>query len=255
MNNSNYRENKVVKRRLSKRRKNLKRGVVLVLLGAVGTISMLQVINGQEQEESWGIEQELMQPSVTGEDWRLVLVNKKNSLPVEHEIETMQLRNGQVIDKRIYEDLQQMMDDARAQGLSPIICSSYRSNEKQIRLFNNEIRDFINKGYSEEEAEEEAKKWVAIPGTSEHELGLALDIVSESYQVLSKEQENTPEQQWLMQNCYKYGFILRYPEDKTHLTGISYEPWHYRYVGREAAEEITKNGLCLEEYLMKKDIV
>lgn len=252
MNNSNHRENKVVERQLSKRRKNLKRGVVLVLLGAVGTISMLQVINGQEQEGEWGIERELMQSSVTGEDWRLVLVNKKNTLPVEHEIETMQLRNGQVIDKRIYEDLQQMMDDARAQGLSPIICSSYRSNEKQIRLFNNEISDFINKGYSEEEAEEEAKKWVAIPGTSEHELGLALDIVSESYQVLSKEQENTPEQQWLMQNCYKYGFILRYPEDKTHLTGISYEPWHYRYVGREAAEEITKNGLCLEEYLMKK---
>lgn len=242
MNNLNYRENKVVKRRLSKRRKNLKRGVVLVLLGAVGTISILQVISRQG----------LMQSPVTEEDWRLVLVNKKNSLPVGHEIETMQLRNGQVIDKRIYEDLQQMMDDARAQGLSPIICSSYRSNEKQIRLFNNEIRDFINKGYSEEEAEEEAKKWVAIPGTSEHELGLALDIVSESYQVLSKEQENTPEQQWLMQNCYKYGFILRYPEDKTHLTGISYEPWHYRYVGREAAEEITKNGLCLEEYLMKK---
>lgn len=87
------------------------------------------------------------------------------------------------------------------------------------------------------------------PGTSEHHTGLALDIVSQNYQLLDEEQENTPEQQWLMHNSYKYGFILRYPNDKSKITGIHYEPWHYRYVGKEIAKEIYEQGICLEEYL------
>ena len=95
----------------------------------------------------------------------------------------------------------------------------------------------------------EAEKWVAVPGTSEHQTGLALDIISLYYQVLDKNQENTAEQKWLMENSYKYGFILRYPSDKSEITGINYEPWHYRYVGKEAAKEIYEMGLCLEEYL------
>lgn len=86
-------------------------------------------------------------------------------------------------------------------------------------------------------------------GTSEHQLGLAADIVAADYQVLEEEQENTPEQQWLMAHCQEYGFILRYPRDKQGLTGVGYEPWHYRYVGVEAAQEIMSQGLCLEEYL------
>ena len=90
---------------------------------------------------------------------------------------------------------------------------------------------------------------VAYPGTSEHQLGLALDIVDVSYQQLDTEQENTPVQQWLMKNSWKYGFVLRYPADKSDITGIIYEPWHYRYVGKEAAAEIYENKLCLEEYL------
>ena len=80
-------------------------------------------------------------------------------------------------------------------------------------------------------------------------LGLAVDIVARDYQLLDERQEETAEQQWLMKNCWRYGFILRYPTDKTEETGIIYEPWHYRYVGREAAEEITRQEICLEEYL------
>jgi D-alanyl-D-alanine carboxypeptidase len=90
---------------------------------------------------------------------------------------------------------------------------------------------------------------VALPGTSEHQTGLALDIVSSNNQTLEKEQEDTPEQQWLINNSYKYGFILRYPSEKSNITGISYEPWHYRYVGRETAKIIHDSGICLEEYL------
>ena len=186
-------------------------------------------------------------------DWNLLLVNPWNELPDNFSVELKQLSNGHAIDERAYADLQAMMDDARAQGLSPIICSSYRTQEFQQKLFDNKIKRLMDAGYSEEDAEIEAGKWVAVPGTSEHQTGLAVDIVARSYQVLDENQENTAEQQWLMENSYQYGFILRYPEGKTDITGINYEPWHYRYVGREAAKEIYEQGLCLEEYLDKKN--
>ena len=94
-----------------------------------------------------------------------------------------------------------------------------------------------------------AARWVAKPGTSEHQTGLALDIVAASYQLLDEGQEDTAEQKWLMENSWKYGFILRYMKDKTDITGTSFEPWHYRYVGVEDAQKITAQGVCLEEYL------
>ncbi|MDY3692539.1 MAG: M15 family metallopeptidase [Dysosmobacter sp.] len=99
------------------------------------------------------------------------------------------------------------------------------------------------------EAENQASFWVARPGTSEHQTGLAVDIVDQNYQLLDEKQENKPVQQWLMAHCTEYGFILRYPTGKSEITGIGYEPWHYRYVGLDAAREITEQGLCLEEYL------
>lgn len=182
-------------------------------------------------------------------DWKLILVNPWNKLPEDFEVTRTLLQNGHSIDERAYPDLQEMMDDCRKAGLSPMICSSYRDVETQTRLFNNQINQWKNNGYSQEEAEKEAAKWVAIPGTSEHHTALALDIVATSNQNLNEQQENTAEQKWLMENCWNYGFILRYPKDKTEITGITYEPWHYRYVGRENAEKIKNSGLCLEEYL------
>ena len=107
-------------------------------------------------------------------------------------------------------------------------------------------------GYSEEEARTETARNVAKPGTSEHQLGLAVDIVDKDYQVLDEAQEDTAVQKWLMENSWRYGFILRYPGDRSDITGIVYEPWHYRYVGRKAAEEIYREGIVLEEYLEKQ---
>ncbi len=104
-------------------------------------------------------------------------------------------------------------------------------------------------GYSYEEAEELAGQVVAVPGTSEHQLGLALDLVSSEYRKLDEEQENTKGFKWLKEYSWEYGFILRYPNGETDITGIIYEPWHFRYVGLEAAKEITEAGLTLEEYL------
>ena len=186
------------------------------------------------------------------QDWNLILVNEDNLIPENYTVEVTELTNGQAIDKRAYPYLQEMMDDARTEGLSPIICSSYRSMEKQTKLFNEQVEGLQNQGKDYVDAVAEAKTAVAYPGTSEHQLGLAVDIVSEDYQLLDEQQEETPEYIWLSKNCSKYGFIVRYPNGKTDITGVIYEPWHFRYVGKEAAKEIMSRGICLEEYLDEK---
>ena len=186
------------------------------------------------------------------DSWNLILVNFENLLPDDFTVpQLVQLRSNQYVDSRVYPALQQMMDDARAQGLEPLVCSSYRDWDTQVRLFNGEIQDWLDKGYPQEEAEAIAAIWVARPGTSEHQTGLTVDIVDMNYQLLDEAQEKTPVQQWLMAHCAEYGFILRYPTNKSDVTGIGYEPWHYRYVGVEAAQEIMELGLCLEEYLQR----
>lgn len=184
-----------------------------------------------------------------GNNWNLILVNPFNFLPDNFEVELSEFGSGHFVDKRICDDLSEMFDAAKEQGLCPIICSSYRTNEKQTQLYTARVQAYIEQGYSENQAQSEAAKWVAIPGTSEHETGLAVDIVSLNYQILDKKQEETDEQKWLMNNSYKYGFILRYPNNKSEITGISYEPWHYRYVGKVVAAEIFESGICFEEYL------
>ena len=185
------------------------------------------------------------------EKWNLILVNPWNAIPEDYQVELEELSNGQAVDARCYPMLQQMMDDCRGEGLNPVICSSWRSRERQEALIADMEYRLIRAGYPEEDVAVEAAKTVAVPGTSEHELGLALDIVDSSYPELETEQENTPVQKWLMKNSWKYGFVLRYPSDKSALTGIIYEPWHYRYVGKEAAKIMYGEDLCLEEYLEK----
>ena len=181
--------------------------------------------------------------------WKLVLVNPWNPLPDNHSIQTVELKNGLQVDARCYPDLQAMMDACRADGLSPVICSAYRTREKQERLYQAEVERWQDRGYSQDNAKAEAGKAVAIPGTSEHQLGLAVDIVDINNQHLDETQESTEVQKWLMEHSWEYGFILRYPNEKSEITGIIYEPWHYRYVGREDAEQIHTLGVCLEEYL------
>ncbi len=182
-------------------------------------------------------------------DWNLRLVNPWNSMSENPDIELTQLSNGHSVDQRCYPDLQEMMDDCRAEGLSPTICSSYRTWETQQSLFDANVNKLVAQGYSKEDAQAETAKAIAVPGTSEHQLGLALDIVDVNNQNLNETQEDTPVQKWLMKNSWKYGFILRYPNDKSDITGIIYEPWHYRYVGKDIAKEIYDADICLEEYL------
>ena len=183
-------------------------------------------------------------------DGLLLLVNPWTPLPEDFVPgELVPVQNDQAVDARAYPDLQNMLGDMSQAGLSPLICSSYRSQERQQELYDNKVQRVMDEGVSREAAQAEAARWVARPGTSEHQTGLAVDIVSLSNQMLDETQESTPEFQWLAENSWKYGFILRYPNDKSEKTGIAYEPWHFRFVGKEAAEEMHDLGLCLEEYL------
>lgn len=177
------------------------------------------------------------------ESWQLILVNKTHPIPEGYTVTLKELRNGHHVDERIYPELQQMFDDAREAGVFPLINESYRTTERQQQIMDSYIADYEAEGMGHEAAVEKALEYVAVPGTSEHELGLALDIIAEY------EDDSSGTWQWLLDNSWRYGFILRYPADKVEITGIAYEPWHFRYVGKQAAQEITEAGLCLEEYL------
>ena len=191
------------------------------------------------------------QPKV--DDELLTLVNPWNPLPDSWTPDLVTLSDGRKIDSRCYEAFEEMMDACKAAGYSPFLCSAYRTQETQQGLYDNKVQRLINSGMSEEEAKVEAAKAVAIPGTSEHQLGLAVDIVDANMQDLTDEQENTATQKWLMANSWRYGFIHRYPNSKTDITGIIYEPWHYRYVGKDAAQDIFNRDITLEEYLGKAE--
>ena len=182
--------------------------------------------------------------------WCLALVNEKHPLDTSYVPANLtEISDGKQVDSRMADSLNKMLDDAKKAGLSMYVTSGYRSYEKQRDVFNTTMQDWINQGYTPLNAYDETKKSVAIPGTSEHATGLAVDIMSTKYGELDENQVDTEEQKWLMEHCSEYGFVLRFPQDKSDITGIVYEPWHYRYVGVDAAKEMTENGLTLEEYV------
>ena len=202
-------------------------------------------------------EQERVVTDVSG-DWRLILVNPKHMLPEDFYVDTAEIGfaddDEMLIDERIADLLDEMLYDCREAGCSPVVRAGYRSQATQEYLYEEKIQEWIDdEGYSREEAEEVASTIVAYPGTSEHQLGLSADIADRDFPYLNASQADSPTQQWLMEHCQEYGFILRFPDGKSDLTGIIFEPWHYRYVGKEAAAEIMERGICLEEYLAERE--
>ena len=188
---------------------------------------------------------------LSGEDgWALALVNDSHPLDTSYApAELYEVESERSVDARIREPLDRMLADAEAAGLSMYVASAYRSYAQQIETFNASMQNRLNQQMTPLEAYQETSTSVALPGTSEHATGLAVDIISTSYGELDDRQGDTAEQKWLMEHCWEYGFILRYPPEKSDITGIIYEPWHYRYVGKDAAQEITEQGITLEEYL------
>ena len=183
-----------------------------------------------------------------------ILVNARHPLTEDYKVETAEIpgTGGKLFDKRVIDKLTRMLEDARQAGCPLYVVSTYRTIEYQKGLYNRKVQEYLNRGYEQAAAEEEAGKWVAVPGTSEHNLGLTADIVSttwyNNHSDLTEEFEETDHFRWLYEHCAEYGFILRYPKGKESVTGIVYEPWHYRYVGEEAAKYIMENNLTLEEF-------
>ncbi len=181
----------------------------------------------------------------------LILVNKANPLPDDYEVDLHWLSNGTcAVASPIYEPLSEMLTDGSSEGLQFVVASGYRDVETQQQLLDEDIEaDMQNEGMSWQEAYDKETMETMPPGYSEHSTGLAVDLVALDYQILDGGQEQTPENQWLQENCSRYGFILRYPEGKEAVTDIHYESWHFRYVGVEAAQKIMSRGSTLEEYL------
>jgi D-alanyl-D-alanine carboxypeptidase len=184
------------------------------------------------------------------DDWRLLLANRLNKVE-NYEPETKYIgsqycqgSDNYQIDARVYDDLIEMINAASDDGVKLVALSAYRSYSRQTTLYNNKVNYFLKQGYSQKAAEEKAATIVAIPGTSDHNLGLAID-----FNYLEDKYENTKPLKWLRNNAEKYGFVMRYPKDKESVTGVIYEPWHYRYVGRENAAEMNSKNMCLEEYV------
>lgn len=176
--------------------------------------------------------------------WELTLVNADHPLPADWQVQTVEVAGGERVDERILPALQQLFDAARAEGLYPVVASGYRTGGEQQQILEDKIEAYRQEGYPEDLARQAAAQWVAQPGTSEHELGLAVDINPDAAMGTGQELYD-----WLLEHAWEYGFIKRYPADKSDITGIANEPWHYRYVGQGAARAITEQGLCLEEYL------
>jgi D-alanyl-D-alanine carboxypeptidase len=215
--------------------------IIMVLLVAACCVYLLKV-RGSRSEFSDPSEvvlsgtesvRSVADKAVASSDWKLLLVNPWNKIPDGYKVETVGVENGYLIDKRVKKSIAKMLSDCRAAGYSPQIISTFRTHELQQRLYDTTAN----------------KADTAFPGTSEHECGLAADIIDSSSagwaDPLIDKQESLPAQKWLMEHCQDYGFILRYPKDKEDITGIIYEPWHYRYVGKKAAAFIRDNNLCL----------
>ena len=185
------------------------------------------------------------------DDWQIRLVNRDNPLPDDFSVELENLDASRKFDKRAIEPLKQMICDMRDQGIKNIWAqSTYRSIEYQKGLYEKSINKYLKQGKSQEEAQKLTDEYINKPGTSEHHLGLAVDFnnVDEGF-------ENTKAYKWLLENASDYGFILRYPKEKENITGIEYEPWHWRYVGPEHAKKMKEQNLCLEEYVLGSSLV
>lgn len=195
-------------------------------------------------------------------DWRLVLANKDNALNENYEVQLGTIPEKYLVnasanrlDSRVVDPLLSMIEDAEKDGVKIRVTSAYRDISYQQMLFNRMIQQYQAEGYDSDAAKEAAAMLVAIPGTSEHNTGLAVDLVSADWYSynsdLEESFEETDEYKWLEKNSVNYGFVIRYQKHKTDITKISYEPWHYRYVGIENAKIMTEHDLCLEEYLQK----
>lgn len=215
------------------------------------TVDKIIVVIKNEEENTGKNEEQNIEKNEENEkkevelDWNLLLVNTYNKMPDDYNVQLESIDQYRSFDVRAIQYLTKMMNDIRYAGISNIwIQSAYRKPEDQRTLFENQVQAYIYQGYSEKVARELTEKHINKPWHSEHNLGLAVD-----FNYVNIEFENTAAFQWLQENAQEYGFILRYAEEKEDITKVSYEPWHWRYVGKEHAKKMKSQNLCLEEYI------
>ena len=184
--------------------------------------------------------------------WAYYLINTDNPLPADFTVGLDKVQGNYMLDERCAGYARQMISDAARDGIELTVVSAYRSVQKQQENLESYTQRLINLGHSSTEARKLAEKEIALPYTSEHNAGLALDILTpdwwETHDDVTADFENTEQFRWLSENAHKYGFIMRYPKEYENVTGIIYEPWHYRFVGVFYAGEIKESGLPLEYF-------
>lgn len=242
-------------------KKKFIKGISVIIIGLAVIVVMISGLvslffkKGEEKDQAKQEEQDVAtafnQTSAVNansevlNEWNLKLVNKDNSLDKSYVPELVEIDDGKMFDKRAISYLKDMLNAIRKKGITNIwVQSSYRSYEKQEELFNKKVESYKKKGKAQEEAEKLAQTIVQRPEMSEHNLALAVD-----FNKVTNDFEKTKAFEWLKENAQDYGFILRYPKDKQEITGITYESWHWRYVGEEHAKVMKEKGYCLEEYI------
>lgn len=234
------------RRRQKQRRRRFPWGsIATVILVVAVCVYAFTLFGDKESPEKSQVNDTATQQTANDDtDWNLVLVNYENAIPENYEPKLVEVPGGEKVDERIYDSLMEMLEAAKEGNWDqlPMVVSGYRTQKKQQQLYDVKVAGYRKEGNSQSEAEELAKQRVSAPGYGEHQIGLAVDINGATYDLYF----------WLQENSYKYGFIFRYPGDKTDITGVAEEVWHYRYVGVEAATEMYEKGLCLEEYLAER---
>lgn len=219
---------------------NIKRMIIIVIT--------LYVLSGCSQKFLYPYCKTLFSPNeypnFTNEGSQLILINYDHPLPDDYHVDLVTLENGEQIADIIYRPLMQMFNDMCLAGINPKVASGYRTYDEQMEILQQRTNEYLVQGYSWDAAQNLAQEWVALPDTSEHQTGLAVDI-----NPLNEMTDSEELYRWLEVNSYRYGFIKRYPATKQDITKINNESWHYRYVGVTAATKIHEQNLCLEEYL------
>ncbi len=183
---------------------------------------------------------------LAGENWALTLINKNYPLNKNYSPMTATVIEGSSVtaDVRVAEAYRLMYNAALTEDVILTPYSGYCGYQRQKTIYDNKVQAFILQGLTEDEAKQSAEKRIEPAGCSENGAGLAVDVISASAGFSS-----TEEYKWLVANAHNYGFVLRYPEDKTEITGMIYQPWHWRYVGIDVAKEMYEHNYCLEEFL------
>ena len=241
---------------MEKRKLNKKKLAVVFIIILVGTILLVKVLKKKDtvktssenklEETNFNIDEEpkeKMKKEIT--DWRLKLANTENILPKDFKPELANIDKTRQFDARAIKYLNNMINDMKKSGISNVwVQSAYRSIERQKELYDRKINIYLSEGKTQAEAEKLTDEYIARPGASDHNLGLAVDFNN-----VDNNFEDLKAFKWLKENAENYGFILRFPKDKEDITKIEYESWHWRFVGEEHAKKMNELNMCLEEYV------